>query len=185
MIAADAATTAWWVAPGVIAAAIAATVAVLTLVAQSRRSRTDRQRVLMADAFGDIATYCEYPYIVRRRSGTREDRETITNDLSEIQKRLNRNRFVLEVEAPRVGRAYVALLAQVREIAGASIRAGWDQAARTPEEGVNVNDVDLTAIVPYEKAFLTATADHLSMLPWWLRATGRWVRRMVRGNSRP
>lgn len=185
MIAAEVTTTAWWVAPGVLAAAITAIVAVLTLIAQSRRSRTDRQRMLMADAYADVASYCEYPYIVRRRSGTRDSYDTITNALSEIQQRLNRNRFILEVEAQRVGRAYAALLDQVRIIAGASISAGWDQPARTPADGVNIADVNLAAIAPYERAFLTAAADHLSVLPWSLRAFGRWVGKSFERNSRP
>ena len=169
------ATTSWWVAPAVVAGLITAIVTVLTLIVQGRRARVDRQRALIADSFGDIAAYCEYPYIVRRRSGDAADQRRITNDLSEVQRRLNRHRAVLRVEAPRIGRAYDELVAQVRAVAGAAIRDGWAIPPRAVDAGVNVIDVDLGAVKPAEDAFLMVVADHLSFWPWWLRSTGRAI----------
>src|SRR5687768_3270196 len=98
----------WWFARAVVAALVAALVGIITLAVNGRRARNDRQRQLFASAFGDIAAYCEFPYIVRRRrhDAPEEERVRISTELSEIQRRLNHNRAVLQVEAPRVARAY-------------------------------------------------------------------------------
>lgn len=96
----------WWVAPAVIAAVIAGVIAVITLMVNGRRARADRQRELFGAAFGDVSSYCEYPYIVRRRRHDlpEEERIRITTELSDVQRKLNHNRAVLRVEAPRVAR---------------------------------------------------------------------------------
>ena len=113
--------------PAVIAAAIAGTIAIITLVVNGRRVRSDRQRELFGAAFGDVASYCEFPYIVRRRRHDlpEEERIRITTELSEVQRKLNHNRAVLRVEAPRVARAYTDLVEATRRIAGSAIHAGW------------------------------------------------------------
>lgn len=175
----------WWLAPAVIAAVIAGIVAVLGVIVNGRRARLDRQRALFAEAFGDVAAYCEYPYIVRRRRDDLggEDASRISGELSDVQRRLNHNRAVLQVEAPRVGRAYARLVEETRKVAGASIHEGWDQPLRAVGD-VHVVDVDLTPLELHQARFLTAAADHLSLAPWWARAAprafGRWFWRWVR-----
>lgn len=171
----------WWVAPAVIAAAIAGVIAVLTLVANGRRARADRQRELFGMAFGDVSSYCEYPYIVRRRRHdlAEEERIRITTELSEVQRKLNHNRATLQVEAPRVARAYAALVDATRRIAGAAIHDGWNMAPITADSNVHVNDVNLSGIKPYEDAYLTVVADHVALTPWWLRVAARWMTRQA------
>jgi hypothetical protein len=171
----------WWIAPAIIAAAIAGVIAVVTLIVNGRRARSDRQRELFGSAFGDVSSYCEYPYIVRRRRHDQpvEERIRITTELSDVQRKLNHNRAVLQVEAPRVARAYIALVDATRRIAGAAIHDGWDLAPITADTSVHVNDVDLSGIKPYEDAYLTAAADHLALTPWWLRATARRLTRQA------
>jgi hypothetical protein len=169
--------TAWWVAPGVIAATIAAVVAIVTLIAQARRNRVDRQRQVFADAFADVAAYCEYPYIIRRRLDDNADRLRITNDLSEVQQRINKHRAILRVESPTVAVAYETLVSTTRSIAGAANRDGWDQPVRGPGDKPNVSDVDLSAIAPAQDAYLQAVADHLSAWPAWARRPTRKMRR--------
>ncbi|WCO67957.1 hypothetical protein PO878_04370 [Iamia majanohamensis] len=171
----------WWVTPAVVAAVIAGVVALVTLIVNGRRARADRQRQLFAAAFGDLSSYCEYPYIVRRRRHDEPEQERlrITTELSEVQQKLNHNRAVLRVEAPRVARAYETLVTETRRIAGASIHAGWDLTPINTDSGVHVTDVDLTDIKPFEDAYLTAVADHLALMPWWARTTVRWVGRQI------
>jgi hypothetical protein len=178
-----AATEPWWVAPAVIAAAIAGVIAVMTLIVNGRRARADRQRELFGAAFGDISSYCEYPYIVRRRRHDlpEEERLRISTQLSEVQGKLNHNRAVLRAEAPRVARAYTALVLATREIAGAAIRQGWNLTPITADTDVHVSDVDFSAIKPYEDDYLRAVADHLALAPWRLRAAGRWLIRTAGG----
>lgn len=175
------ATGPWWVAPATIAALIAGVVAVVSLLVNGRRARMDRQRQLFGAAFGDITSYCEFPYIVRRRrhDTPEEERVRISTELSEIQRRLNHNKAVLLVEAPRVARAYAALVETTRQIAGRAIRDGWDLSPITVDNNIHVVDVDLTPITPAEQRYLTAVADHLSVAPWWTRAAVRWLKMSV------
>jgi hypothetical protein len=171
----------WWVAPAIIAAVIAAVIAVVTLIVNGRRARADRQRELFGAAFGDVSSYCEYPYIVRRRRHDEPEQERlrITTELSEVQRRLNHNRAVLRVEAPRVARAYDTLVTETRRIAGGSVHAGWNLTPITTDTDVHVTDVDLTGIKPSEDAYLAAVADHLALMPWWTRTAVRWVGRQI------
>jgi hypothetical protein len=176
-----AATDPWWLAPAVIAATIAATIAAITLIVNGRRARSDRHRELFAAAFGDIASYCEFPYIVRRRrhDAPEEERIRISTALSEVQRKLNHNRAVLRVEAPPVAQAYARLLDATREVAGAAIRDGLNLAPVTSHAVVHVTDVDLTPIKAYEDAYLLAAADRLALTPSWLRVCWRWLVRKV------
>lgn len=171
----------WWVAPAIIAAIITGIIAVATLIVNGRRARADRQRELFGAAFGDVASYCEFPYIVRRRRHDRpeEERVRISTELSDVQRKLNHNRAVLQVESPRVARVYAALVGAVKATAGASIRAGWDLTPITTDTEVHVTDVDLGDVKPFEEAYLSAVADHLALSPWWLRSAVRWALRTV------
>lgn len=171
----------WWVAPAIIAAVITGVIAVITLIINGRRARSDRQRELFGAAFGDVATYCEFPYIVRRRRHDQpeEERGRISTELSDVQRKLNHNRAVLRVEAPRVARAYAALVGAAKATAGASIREGWDLAPISADTEIHVTDVDLSAVQPFQDAYLTAVADHVALTPSWLRAVGRWLARTV------
>lgn len=165
----------WWVAPAVIAALVAAAVAIVGQIVQGRRARSDRHRELFANAFGDIAAYCEFPYVVRRRRADEAaaERQRISTELSAVQQRLNHNRAVLTVEAPRVARAYAELVDATRRIAGPAISQGWDRPAISDDTGIHVTDVDLSTLEPYQAAFLTAAADHLALIPWWVLAGWR------------
>lgn len=167
----------WWVAPAVIAAVVTAVVAMMTLVVNGRRARTDRQRALFAEAFGDIAAYQEFVYIVRRRRHDQPEAERvrISTELSGVQRRLNHHRAVLKVEAPRVARSFGELLDAARRIAGAAIRDGWNTPPITADSDVHVN-VDLTEITAFEDSFLVDVADHVAVTAWWIRRAGRALR---------
>lgn len=176
-----AASAPWWVAPAIIGAFITAAVAIATLIVNGRRGRSERHRTLFADAFGDIAAYQEYVYIVRRRRHDEPEAERvrISTELSEVQRRLNRHRAVLQVEGPRVARSFTALLAATRKHAGAAIRDGWNTAPITADAEIHVN-VDLSGIAASEAAFLLAVGDHLALAPWWLRDAARTLRAATR-----
>lgn len=171
------AATPWWVAPAVIAAVIAAVATLIALYVNGRRAHKHRQRALFAAAFGDVAAYKEFPYIVRRRrhDTPAEERIRISSDLSEVQRKLNHNRAVLQVEAPRVARAYAELVVATRGTAGGVISTGWDLDPMVDDHGMHVTDVDLSPLQPFEDRFLQAAADHLALTPWWVRAGFRWT----------
>lgn len=173
----------WWIAPAIIAAVITVIAGLITLTVNGRRARTDRQREVFAAASGDIAAYCEYPYIVRRRRHGQldEERIRISTDFSEVQSRLNQHQAALRVEAPRVAHTYTALVQATKDIAGTSVRDGWD-IPTTPAGSPHVRDVDLSALEAHKDRYLIAVADHLSYWPWWARATGRWLVRHLPGH---
>lgn len=172
----------WWIAPAIIATVITVTAGLITLAVNGRRARTDRQRQVFAAAFGDIAAYCEYPYIVRRRRHGQPEEEQIriSTTFSEVQSRLNQHQAVLRVEAPRVAWAYTALVQATKDVAGASVREGWD-IPTIPGGSPHVRNVDLSALETHKDRYLTAVADHLSYWPWWAQAAGRSLVRHLPG----
>jgi hypothetical protein len=169
------ATGPWWLAPTVVAASVAALVTIASLVLNGRRDRKDRHRQLLGNALGEVYAYEEFPFIVRRRQKNEPEAERarITAELSEVQRRLNLNQALLWIEAPRVALAYGDLVGATRRIAGRAIRRAWDVPGVDADGAVPVEDVDLSAIEPYQRAFLVAASDHLAIAPWWLRAAGR------------
>lgn len=146
-----------------VAALVAAVVSLATLWWNSRQARLDRQRELFAQAFAAVAEYREFPFIVRRRDSTGTDRSAIHRDLSRIQAELHRYEAMLRVEAPPVAAAYSRLVAETRRIAGAEISKAWDLPAPSDDKGMHVRDVDLSALSPYENAYLSAAQHHLSL----------------------
>lgn len=165
----------WWVAPAVVAACIAAVVALVSLAIQARRGRIDRQRQVFAEAYADVAAYCEFPYIIRRRIGTNDDDVRITSAFSEVQHRLNRHRALVRVESPRVSRSFDALLEATREVAGAAAREGWSLPIQDLADDKSVSDVDLRDLKEPTEEYLDTVADHLSVVPAFIRRFGRWI----------
>lgn len=122
------------IGPAVVAALVAAAVSLTTLWWNSRKSRLDRHRELLADAFYQSIAYREFVYVIRRRRADdiSAERQRITAELSEVQKKLSYYKAVLRVEAPRVASRYDGLVAETREIAGPQIAKAWD----TPQQSM-------------------------------------------------
>ena len=175
-----------WLGPAIVVAAITSAVTLLTLVVNGRRNRTDRQRELFSSALSDVVHYSEFAYIVRRRRHDipEEERQRISTELSDIQGKLNCNGAVLEIEAPRVGRAYATLVDETRRVAGSAIRDGWNTDPIAKDSEVHVTDVDLSGIERYRASYQRAVADHLAIAPWWPRAALRLVRRRLSAAAR-
>jgi len=170
-----------WLGPAFVVAAITSAVTVLTLAVNGRRNRTDRQRELFGSALGDVVRYSEFAYVVRRRRHDipEEERRRISTELSDIQSKMECNGVVLEVEAPRVGRAYIKLVDETRRVAGSAIRDGWNVAPIAKDSEIHVTDVDLSGIEQFRVAYQGAVSDHLAVAPWWLCAALRFVRRRL------
>lgn len=181
---AAAATTAWWLAPAIVAALVTVLAGVVTLIVNGRRARVDRQRVVFASAHADLAAYREFVYIVRRRRHDQPEAERvrISGDLSAVQSLLNQNASVLKVEVPRVAVAYEALLRITRRVAGGAIRDGWDTPPITADADIHV-DIDLSAIDPFETAYLLEVRDHLALTPAVLRRAARRAVPTARGRA--
>ena len=112
---------------------------------------------------GAVMEYREYPFIVRRRTSD-TDRGDITTELSTIQASLNKYVALLRVESNAVSLHYQNLVAETRRIAGVAIAAGWDVPVRDKGEEMHVRDVDLSSLVDFDHAFITAVKRHLAAI---------------------
>jgi len=168
-----------WIGPVIVAAIVSGVVALAQIWLNARREARDRQRKLFDAAFEVCMAYRELPYMVRRRRADQpaEERIRLSTVISETQRRLNHHQAVLRVEAPRVAQHYGELVAATRMIAGIEISRAWDLDPSDSDADMHIRDIDLSALAPYEDAYLTAAADHLRFGPPWLRRLARRVGR--------
>jgi len=164
------------VAPTIVLAILALAVSLATFFLAGRRARLDRQRQVFADAFEAVMEYREYPFIVRRRSPEEpaKERQRISGDLSRLQAKLNAFKARLLIEDPYVGQRYAALVTKTKHVAGAMIKAGWDNEPVAEDAATHAPAYDFSELQPLDEAYLRAVADHLG----WLHAPAR---RKVRG----
>jgi|SRR5579862_4637693 len=161
-----------WFTSAILAAFVSAAVALVSVAWNGRRGRLDRQRQLFADALGAVMAYREYPFIVRRRpSDDAAARHAISSELSRIQAQLNTFRGQLLVEAPPVGCRYEELVDETRRVVGQYIHDAWDTPPITRDSCVHAPDVDYDPLAVHDDAYLTAVADHLSII--WAPARAR------------
>lgn len=173
-----------WFTSAILAALVSAAVALVTVAWNGRRGRLDRQRQLFAAALGTVMTYREYVFIVRRRpDDDPQTRHELTSELSRVQARLNTFRGQLLIEAPRVGRRYGDLVAETRHTVGMLIHAAWDMPPITSDSALHAPDVDYGPLATYDEAYLSAVADHLSIV--WAPLRAHLRRRPVEASPHP
>lgn len=150
--------------PAIVAALVAAAVSLTTLWWNARKSRLDRQRQLFADAFYPCIAYREFVYVIRRRRAddVSSERQRITGELSEIQKKLSYYKAILRVEAPAVSDRYDALVAETKRIAGPQISKAWDDPPAADDRDVHVEGIDFSSLKPFEDAYLRSVSDHFA-----------------------
>jgi hypothetical protein len=158
-----------WVAPTIVISLLALAVSLATFFLAGRRARLDRQRQVFADAFEAVTEYREYPFIVRRRNPDEaaEERRRISGDLSRVQAKMNAFKARLLVEDPQIGRCYGELVKQTRQVAGAMIKAAWDNPPVAADEEMHAPRYDFSALDEYDNRFLEAVARHLGWVPSW------------------
>lgn len=167
--------------PAIVAALVAAAVSLTTLWWNSRKSRLDRQRQLFADAFYPCIAYREFVYVIRRRRAddVSVERQRITGELSEIQKKLSYFKAILRVEAPRVSDRYDGLVAETKRIAGPQISKAWDDLPAGDDRDVHIEGVDFAELKPFEDAYLQAVADHFAHPLSWSRLRRSRTRKLA------
>jgi hypothetical protein len=165
-------------APAIVAAVVAGVVALMTFVLAGRRARLDRQRQVFRHAFEAVMEYREYPYIVRRRSPDEpaEERRRITGDLSRVHARLSAFEARLLVENPYIGQCYAELVQRTRQVAGAMIKAAWDNDPVAADREMHAPPYDFMDLDQYDERYLRAVANHLGWMPRWARRSDDTVR---------
>ena len=158
-----------------IGAAVTGAVSLLVFVVNNwrnaQRERLTRSREVFSKAFVAIQEYKEFPYVIRRRrkDALDEERVRISSDLMRVQSDLAFYSAWLRTESRHVHQSYAELLVQVRSVAGGAMREAWLETPIEDDSGMNMADLGLGVLTPYESAYLDEVVHHLSLWPRWLR----------------
>ena len=164
----------WPVVGAVIVGAVSFTVFVLTNWWNGERERLTRSRDVFSKAYAAVQEYKEFPYVIvrRRRDTPEEERIRISSELRRVQADLAFYSAWLMTESRHVHCSFSELLEQARNVAGTAMHEAWLQPA-AEDSKVNMLKLDMSALAPYESAYLEEVVDHLSLWP-------RWTRRLLR-----
>jgi hypothetical protein len=125
------------VAP-VIAIFGAALIALLTYVLNRRAARRERRAHAFGEALSVVEDYAEMPYRIRRRPGTVEGRNQLTEEVSRIYSRLAFHQALLDIEAPPVADAYRFLIHEAKVEVGGQMKMAWQKPVRATDAEMNL-----------------------------------------------
>jgi hypothetical protein len=164
-------------------AVVAAVVTSWVNTALARRStrleERARVRAMLAEACQANADYKEFPYAIRRRRADQpaEERIRLSEAIRQVQSGLSYYQAWTLAESPDTGATYSQLISQLRRVAGAAMRAAWQEPALDEDAGMNIGPdrVDLTELATAEQQFLQAAKAHVAALttPRWRRLFSR------------
>ncbi|GIF40147.1 hypothetical protein BC793_108102 [Actinoplanes xinjiangensis] len=137
----------------VIAIVGAALTALLTYGLNQRSARRERRARAFGEALSVIEDYAEMPYRIRRRSGTVEARQQLTEEVSRIYSRLAFHQALLDIEAPAVAAAYRLLANEAKAEVGEQMKAAWQKPLRTTDAEMNLEQ-------HYDRSRVDAARDH-------------------------
>lgn len=152
-------------------AAVVATWNVWLARRQSREEERSRQRTAFAEAFKAYGRYRELPYAIRRRRADEaaEERARLSEVAREIQAEVTYHQAWMDLENSDVAAAYLALVTELRNVAGGHMREAWKRAAITSESEMNIV-IDMGSLTTLESCYLGSVRQHLLRLsPWWCR----------------
>jgi hypothetical protein len=124
----------------VIAIVGAALTALLTYGLNRRAARRERRARAFGEALSVVEDYAEMPYRIRRRPGTVEGRQQLTEEVSRIYSRLAFHQALLDIEAPTVAAAYRLLTDEAKAEVGEQMRAAWQKPLRTTDAEMNLEE---------------------------------------------
>jgi len=137
----------------VIAILGAALTAVLTYALNRRAARRERRARTFGEALSVVEDYAEMPYRIRRRTGTLEGRQQLTEEVSRIYSRLAFHQALLDIEAPAVAAAYRLLTNEAKAEVGEQMKAAWRKPLRTTDSEMNLEE-------HYDRARVDRARDH-------------------------
>jgi hypothetical protein len=149
-----------WTQGGIIIAAlIAATGVMATIITTSGRARRERLTDMYAEALSGVSQYIEGPYRIRRRTvGNADQRVAITTFLSDVKARMDHSQNMLNLHAPAgVGAAYKAYVSAAMREAGQQMHEAWTM------PGIK-HDLDVNLRVAYPKVGSDAMRAHLMLV---------------------
>ena len=153
---------------GVVAAIVGGGVNLLLARWKARYEERDRVRTVFAEAYAVYTQYRESPFMIRRREAGNlaAERLRIGESIRLVQERLSYFQAWTTIESPTVGRAYAALVAQMRATSGAAMQEAWRNPGITEDIEMNTPPdapalADLSAL---ESAYTKAASEHLKRL---------------------
>ena len=165
----------WPLIGAAVTGAVSLLIFVVTNWRNGQRERLARSREVFSRAYVAVQEYKEFPYVIRRRrkEAPDEERVRISTELRRVQSDLAFYSAWLRTESRHVHRSYTGLLEQVRAVAGAAMQEAWLEPPIEDDSGMNMPDLGLSALAPYESVYLDEVVHHLTFWP-------RWFRRIVR-----
>ncbi|MDZ7678576.1 MAG: hypothetical protein U5K29_08480 [Acidimicrobiales bacterium] len=129
--------------PALIAGGFALLVALLSPAFTAAAERRLRKREVLAKAVGALASYREYPYVIRRRdeSNPEAERRRISTEVMAIQRELTEASIWIGAEAPKLYDGYRTAVEDHRRIAGRLMNEAWGQPAMSDDAGMNIADL--------------------------------------------
>ncbi|WP_045747365.1 hypothetical protein [Actinoplanes rectilineatus] len=118
----------------------AALTALLTYALNRQAARRERRAQAFGEALSVVEDYAEMPYRIRRRSGTPEARQKLTEEVSRIYSRLAYHQALLDIEAPRVAAAYRLLANEAKAEVGEQMKKAWQKPVRTTDAEMNLEE---------------------------------------------
>ena len=147
----------------VVAGLVSGGVALVTVFLEGRRSRIERQRDLLGQAYGTAVRYREFAFRIRRRVDSPEAAERLATELSTVQEELAGYKAVLRVECSYLAETYDELVAETKRIAGGHIKRAWRVAPVRLGEDMDVSDIDYSGLDSVDSAYLIAAQEHLAL----------------------
>ncbi|MEJ7786291.1 MAG: hypothetical protein WKF96_15920 [Solirubrobacteraceae bacterium] len=156
----------WPVIAALLAAALAFTGVMITLIVNGRRAERERLRELYAGGWAAVQAYKEMAFAVRRRNIDERaaERVRLSEAMREIQKDLSFHEALIGRErSGKIAAEYRILVAKTREIAGGIVKRSWneDPIASDKEMHSPAIAAELAALEPFEDGYLSAIADRL------------------------
>ena len=139
-----------------------------------RREKNERKRRVFSEAYAAVIEYKEVPYMVRRRGNSSSDeRQRVSNEIRQCQKNLTYYSAWLSTESLRVSQSYIVLVENLRRVAGQSIHDSWLLPSASSDADMNIADIDLSVLIPFQEEFIQASRDDLSCWPAWVMTLAR------------
>jgi hypothetical protein len=159
--------------PAVVAAVVSV---VLTAAVKTWIDSRTRRRERFASAYSVYRSYCEFPYVIRRRRADQPEAERlrISEALRAVQEQVEFHRAWTQIEDAQVGAAYERLVGEMRRAAGIAMRDAWVAPACTADADMNIapDAVDLSSLRPHELAYIEAVTEYFRIVPRWARSAG-------------
>lgn len=100
----------------------------------------DRRRDNYAEAVAVLLSWCEYPYMIRRRVDDQPATlQRLVDHGHELQERLARAEAWVTVESEEMGQTYTALVAHVKADVGPLLKEAWESSAVSTPAEMNLN----------------------------------------------